>query len=34
MKNFMTGAESIKVAVENYVKEVKAGRFPGPEHGF
>lgn len=34
MKNFMTGAESIQVAVENYVKEVKAGRFPGPEHGF
>ena len=34
MKNFMTGAESIKVAVENYVQEVKAGRFPGPEHGF
>jgi 3-methyl-2-oxobutanoate hydroxymethyltransferase len=34
MKNFMTGAESIQVAVENYVKEVKAGRFPSPEHGF
>ena len=34
MKNFMTGAESIQVAVENYVKEVKAGRFPGPENGF
>jgi 3-methyl-2-oxobutanoate hydroxymethyltransferase len=34
MKNFMTGAESIQVAVENYVKEVKAGRFPGSEHGF
>ena len=34
MKNFMTGAESSQVAVENYVKEVKAGRFPGPEHGF
>ncbi len=34
MKNFMTGAESIQVAVENYVKEVKAGRFPRPEHGF
>ncbi len=34
MKNFMTGADSIQTAVESYVKEVRAGRFPGPEHSF
>ncbi len=34
VKNFMNGADSISTAVANYVKEVKAGSFPGPEHSF
>jgi 3-methyl-2-oxobutanoate hydroxymethyltransferase len=34
VKNFMNGADSIATAVANYVKEVKAGSFPGPEHSF
>ena len=34
VKNFMNGADSISAAVANYVKEVKAGSFPGPEHSF
>ena len=34
VKNFMNGADSISTAVANYVKEVKAGTFPGPEHSF
>ncbi|HEU4854788.1 MAG TPA: 3-methyl-2-oxobutanoate hydroxymethyltransferase, partial [Nitrosospira sp.] len=34
MKNFMTGAGSIHEAVENYVKAVKAEKFPGSEHAF
>jgi 3-methyl-2-oxobutanoate hydroxymethyltransferase len=34
VKNFMQGADSISTAVGNYVKEVKAGTFPGPEHSF
>ena len=34
VKNFMAGAESIRDAVERYVKEVKAGSFPAPEHSF
>ena len=34
VKNFMEGAPSIKAAVEAYVKAVKAGTFPGPEHSF
>jgi 3-methyl-2-oxobutanoate hydroxymethyltransferase len=34
VKNFLRGAGSIQAAVETYVKEVKAGAFPGPEHGF
>ena len=34
IKNFMDGAGSINEAVENYVKEVKSGKFPGLEHGF
>ncbi|HEX8874734.1 MAG TPA: 3-methyl-2-oxobutanoate hydroxymethyltransferase [Nitrosospira sp.] len=34
MKNFMSGAGSIHEAVTNYVKAVKAGEFPGPEHAF
>jgi 3-methyl-2-oxobutanoate hydroxymethyltransferase len=34
VKNFLRGAGSIQAAVENYVKEVKTGTFPGPEHSF
>ncbi len=34
VKNFMQGASSIAEAVARYVAEVKAGSFPGPEHGF
>ena len=34
VKNFMQGAGSIQAAVQAYVKEVKAGTFPGPEHSF
>ena len=34
VKNFMQGAASISEAVGNYIKEVKAGTFPAPEHCF
>ncbi len=34
VKNFLRGTGSIQAAVENYVKEVKAGTFPGSEHSF
>jgi len=34
VKNFMAGADSVAAAVAAYVKEVKAGTFPGPEHSF
>jgi len=34
VKNFMQGAGSIQAAVQAFVKEVKAGTFPGPEHSF
>jgi len=34
VKNFMQGAGSIQQAVANFVAEVKAGTFPGPEHSF
>ena len=34
VKNFMPGAASIADAVARYVREVKAGEFPGAEHGF
>lgn len=34
IKNFMIGANSIQNAVKNYIDEVKAGEFPGPEHEF
>ena len=33
MKNFMAGAGHHE-AVSNYVKAVKTGEFPGPEHAF
>jgi 3-methyl-2-oxobutanoate hydroxymethyltransferase len=32
VRNFMTGADSIKAAVAAYVKAVKDGSYPGPEH--
>jgi 3-methyl-2-oxobutanoate hydroxymethyltransferase len=34
VKNFMEGKSSVEAAVKAYVRDVKAGRFPGPEHGF
>jgi 3-methyl-2-oxobutanoate hydroxymethyltransferase len=34
VRNFMDGATSIQQAVENYVRAVKDGSFPGPEHCF
>jgi 3-methyl-2-oxobutanoate hydroxymethyltransferase len=34
MKNFLADAKGIHEAVENYVRAVKAGEFPGPEHAF
>jgi 3-methyl-2-oxobutanoate hydroxymethyltransferase len=34
VKNYMRAAGTIQAAVELYVKEVKAGTFPGPEHSF
>jgi len=33
-RNFMRGADSIQDAVAAYVRAVKDGSFPGPEHGF
>ena len=34
VKNFMEGSASIHDAIARFVKEVKAGTFPGPEHCF
>jgi 3-methyl-2-oxobutanoate hydroxymethyltransferase len=34
VKNFLRGAGSIEAAIAAYVKEVKAGTYPGPEHSF
>ncbi|MCW1965404.1 3-methyl-2-oxobutanoate hydroxymethyltransferase [Polynucleobacter sp.] len=34
VKNFMEGHQSIESAVKAYVREVKSGKFPAPEHGF
>ena len=34
MKNFLKGAGSIEEAVQDYIRAVKAGAFPGPEHIF
>ncbi len=34
VRNFMDDATSIQQAVENYVRAVKDGSFPGPEHSF
>jgi 3-methyl-2-oxobutanoate hydroxymethyltransferase len=33
-KNFMTGANDIAGAIRAYSEAVRAGTFPGPEHGF
>lgn len=32
-KNFLDGQASIEAAVKAYVEDVKAGRFPAPQHG-
>jgi len=32
VKNFMTGADNLSTALENYVREVKSGAFPAPAH--
>ncbi|MDR1888153.1 MAG: 3-methyl-2-oxobutanoate hydroxymethyltransferase, partial [Zoogloeaceae bacterium] len=34
VKNFMVGAESVQAAIAAYVREVRAGTFPGAEHGY
>lgn len=34
VKNFLEDHQSIESAVKAYVREVKSGKFPGPEHGF
>lgn len=34
VRNFMDGATSIQQAVQNYVRAVKDGSYPGPEHSF
>jgi 3-methyl-2-oxobutanoate hydroxymethyltransferase len=34
VKNFMDGHHSVESAIKAYVREVKSGKFPGPEHGF
>jgi 3-methyl-2-oxobutanoate hydroxymethyltransferase len=34
VKDFMDGHHSIEAAVKAYVREVKSGKFPGPENGF
>ena len=34
VKNFMTGQPSIGAAIAAYVRDVKAGAFPAPEHGY
>ncbi len=33
-KNFMSGAGSIQAAVEAFVRDIKSGAFPAPEHCF
>jgi 3-methyl-2-oxobutanoate hydroxymethyltransferase len=34
VKNFLAGAPSVQAAIEAYVRAVKDGTFPGPEHSF
>ena len=33
-RNFLSGTDSVQTALEAYVKAVKDGSFPGPEHAF
>ena len=33
-RNFLSGTDSVQAALEAYVKAVKDGSFPGPEHAF
>ena len=33
-KNFLQGASSPEAAIKAYIADVKAGRFPGPEHSY
>jgi 3-methyl-2-oxobutanoate hydroxymethyltransferase len=33
-RNFLAGADGVQAAVERYVKAVKDGSFPAPEHCF
>ncbi|MFA7097996.1 MAG: 3-methyl-2-oxobutanoate hydroxymethyltransferase, partial [Gammaproteobacteria bacterium] len=33
-RDFMQGSGSVQGAVEAYVRAVKSGAFPGPEHCF
>jgi 3-methyl-2-oxobutanoate hydroxymethyltransferase len=33
-RNFLSGTDSVKAALEAYVHAVKDGSFPGPEHAF
>jgi len=34
VKNYLAGRDSVKAAIEAYVREVKAKEFPAPEHAF
>jgi 3-methyl-2-oxobutanoate hydroxymethyltransferase len=34
VKNFLAGSDSVPAALERYVREVKSGEFPAPEHCF
>jgi 3-methyl-2-oxobutanoate hydroxymethyltransferase len=34
VKNFMDGHHSVEAAIRAYIREVKSGKFPGPEYGF
>jgi 3-methyl-2-oxobutanoate hydroxymethyltransferase len=34
VRNFMAEADGVRSALERYVKAVKSGEFPGPEHSF
>ncbi|MDH5325194.1 MAG: 3-methyl-2-oxobutanoate hydroxymethyltransferase [Gammaproteobacteria bacterium] len=33
-KNFLQGCDSVQAAVENYIRQVKSGEYPAPEHCF
>lgn len=34
VKNFMDGHHSVEAAIRAYIREVRSGKFPGPEYGF